>query len=109
MPHAVVNASDVEAMHGVFRPLTSALGVSAFRINRLELPAGAEGLEHDHSADGQEEVYAVIAGSGVLRIDGKDVALEAGQFVFCPPESQRQMVAGDEGLVWIGIGGVVSG
>ncbi len=104
MSHRVIDGSEVEAQHGVFRALSDPLGVSAFRINRLELPGGAEGPEHDHTADGQEEVYAVIAGSGTLRVDGEDIPLRAGHFVFCAPEVRRQMIAGDEGLTWIGIG-----
>ena len=90
----------------MFRALTDRLGVAGFRINQLELAAGAEGPEHDHSANSQEEVYAVIAGGGVLRADGQDVALRPGHFVYCAPDVRRQMVAGDEGLSWIGIDSV---
>jgi quercetin dioxygenase-like cupin family protein len=94
----------VEAQHGVFRAMTDRLGVAGFRINQLELAPGAHGPEHDHSANGQEEVYAVIAGGGVVRVDGEEVPLQPGHFVYCPPGVRRQMVAGDEGLTWIGIG-----
>ena len=104
MGYEVVHADEVEARHGVFRPLTDPLGVSRFRVNRLELGPGYEGPEHDHTADGQEEVYAIVGGSGTLRVDGEEVALRPGHFVFCPPEARRQMRAGDEGLVYIGIG-----
>lgn len=104
MGAVVVHAGDVEAGHGVFRGLSVPLGVSGFRVNQLELPAGAEAPEHDHASDGQEEVYAVIGGGGVLRLGDEEVALRPGHFVFCPPEVRRQMVAGENGLVWIGIG-----
>lgn len=102
--HQVVHAGDVEASHGVFRALTDPLGVAGFRVNQLELGAGAEGPEHDHAENGQEEVYAVVAGGGVLRADGEEIPLRPGHFVYCPPTVRRQMVAGDEGLTWIGIG-----
>ena len=46
--YQVVDVSQVEARNGIFRALTDQLGVAGFRINQLELPAGAEGLEHDH-------------------------------------------------------------
>lgn len=104
MASKVIHASDVEASHGVFRPLTGPLGVAGFKVNQLELPAGAEGPEHDHAANGEEEVYAIVAGGGVLRIDGEEIPLRPGHFVYCAPESRRQMAAGDEGLTWIGIG-----
>jgi quercetin dioxygenase-like cupin family protein len=105
MSYEVVHADEVEAVHGRFRPFSDRLGVSQFRINRLELGPGDEAPEHDHSQNGQEEVYAVVGGSGTLRVDGKEVPVRAGHFVYCAPGTTRQLVAGDEGLVWIGIGG----
>jgi quercetin dioxygenase-like cupin family protein len=104
MAVVVVHTEDVESPNGVFRPFTDSLGVSGFRVNRLDLPAGQSGPEHDHSANGQEEVYVVVGGSGVLRTEDGEIALRPGHFVFCPPEARRQMVAGEEGLAWIGIG-----
>ena len=98
--HQIVDVSQVEARNGIFR----ALGVAGFRINQLELAAGAEGPEHDHIGNDQEEVYAVVAGGGVLRTGGEEIPLRAGHFVYLPPEVRRQMVAGDQGLTWIGIG-----
>jgi quercetin dioxygenase-like cupin family protein len=104
MGYAVVHADEVEARHGRFRAFTDALGVGDFRVNRLELGAGDSGPEHDHSADEQEEVYAVVAGSGTLRVDGEAIPVRDGHFVFCSPEVRRQLIAGPDGLVWIGIG-----
>jgi quercetin dioxygenase-like cupin family protein len=102
--YQMVDVSQVEARNGIFRALTDQLGVAGFRINQLELAAGAEGLEHDHAENDQEEVYAVVAGGGVLRAGGEEIPLRAGHFVYLPPDVRRQMVAGDEGLTWIGIG-----
>ena len=104
MAHQIVDANAVEASNGVFKPLRAALGVSAFGINQLEFPPGREGAEHDHSADGQEEVYAIVKGSGTIRVDGEEHELRPGQFVFLSPDARRQMRAGPEGLSWIGIG-----
>ena len=104
MTHNVVEAGDVEARHGVFRALSDPLGVHAFRINQLEFPPGHEGPEHDHTGDGQEEVYVVISGEGTLRVGGEEISLKPGSYVFCSPESRRQIKAGGEGLVYVGIG-----
>jgi quercetin dioxygenase-like cupin family protein len=104
MAHRVVDVNQIEASHGVFRGLSEPLGVSSFAINQLELPPDGEGPEHDHVEDGQEEVYAVIRGAGAVRIDGEPHRLEPGRFVFVSPEHRRQLVAGEHGLVWIGIG-----
>ena len=102
--YQMVDVSQVEARNGIFRALTDQLGVAGFRINQLELAAGAEGPEHDHIGNDQEEVYAVVARGGVLRAGGEEIPLRAGHFVYLPPEVRRQMVAGDQGLTWIGIG-----
>jgi quercetin dioxygenase-like cupin family protein len=102
--YQLLDVSEVEARNGIFRALTDRLGVTGFRINQLELAAGAEGLEHDHAGNDQEEVYAVVAGGGVLRAGGEEIPLRAGHFVYLPADVRRQMVAGDQGLTWIGIG-----
>jgi len=102
--YQLLDVSEVESPNGVFRALTDRLGVTGFRINQLELAAGAEGPEHDHAGNEQEEVYAVVAGGGVLRAGGEEIPLRAGHFVYLPPDVRRQMVAGDQGLTWIGIG-----
>jgi quercetin dioxygenase-like cupin family protein len=104
MTHAIVDAQTVEAQHGVFKSLRGPLGVTAFGINELELPPGAEGPEHDHTKDGQEEVYAIVRGGGTIRVDGNEIELRPGHYVYLSPEARRQMVAGDQGLAWIGIG-----
>jgi quercetin dioxygenase-like cupin family protein len=103
----VIHVSEIESPNGVFRGLSNPLGVNRFRVNQLELAPGAEGPEHDHTVNDQEEVYAVIGGGGTLRMNGEEIALRPGHFVFCPPAARRQMVAGDDGLVWIGIGSAV--
>jgi quercetin dioxygenase-like cupin family protein len=105
MAHTVIDATEIESPNGVFRGLSAPLGVGKFKVNRLELQPGAEGPEHDHASNGEEEVYAVVGGSGTLLVDGEEIALRPGQFVFCSPDARRQMRAGNDGLIWIGIGG----
>ena len=89
MTHAIVDAQTVEAQHGVFKPMRGPLGVSAFGINELELPPGAEGPEHDHATDGQEEVYVIVRGGGTVRIDGTETELKPGVYVFMSPEARQ--------------------
>ncbi|MFN2470999.1 MAG: cupin domain-containing protein [Gaiellaceae bacterium] len=72
----------------------------------VELPPGGSGPEHEHehSSDGQEEVYVPLRGGGKVRIDGEDVELRPGLFVFVAPESTRQLHAGDKGLAFVAVG-----
>ncbi len=105
MPYAVVDADAVEAeREGRIRRMRTALGVSAFGINLLHLAPGQSGTEHDESATGQEEVYVVLEGSGSVVVDGDEVPLAPGRYVFVPPGTMRQLRAGAEGLTWIGVG-----
>ena len=80
------------------------LGVEAFGINWIDLPPGAEGLEHDEGESQQEEVNVVVRGSGVYRIDGEDVPVQVGTFVRFDPETTRVPVAGPEGMTLVAVG-----
>jgi mannose-6-phosphate isomerase-like protein (cupin superfamily) len=105
MGYTVCDAADVEAANGVFKPIRRALGVTAFGINQEEWPANADGHpDHDHSADGQEEVFYVLEGSGKMVVDGEDVELKPGRYVFVEAESKRQIIAGDDGIKLIAVG-----
>jgi quercetin dioxygenase-like cupin family protein len=105
VPYAIVDSEDVEpAYGGVFKQIRQRLGLNAFGINQVDLPPGAEGREHDHSDSGQEEVYLVLAGTGTMTIDGEDVDLKPGRYVFVAAASVRKPVAGPEGLSWVVVG-----
>jgi uncharacterized cupin superfamily protein len=54
------------------------LGVDAFGINLVELAPGGSIPEHDESASGQVEIYAILDGEGVLKLDGEDHPAPAG-------------------------------
>jgi uncharacterized cupin superfamily protein len=55
-----------------------ALGVKAFGIYQVELPPSAETVRHTHLDDRAEDVYGVIAGSGVVVVDGEEVPSPPG-------------------------------
>lgn len=105
MGYTKCDIADVEAINGVFRPLRRTLGVTAFGINHEEWPANADGYpDHDHSEDGQEEVFYVLGGSGTMVVDGEDVELMPGRCVFVEPGSKRKLQPGDDGLELIAVG-----
>jgi mannose-6-phosphate isomerase-like protein (cupin superfamily) len=105
MGYTMCDIEDVEKMHGVFRPIRRTLGVTAFGINHEDLPPNGDGYpDHDHTEDGQQEVFYVLAGAGKMVVDGEDVELKPGRFVYVEPESKRQILPGDEGLELICVG-----
>jgi quercetin dioxygenase-like cupin family protein len=104
MSYRVVEAASVEPFNGVVKMMRQELGVSAFGLNELTLPPNAEGPEHDHAQDGQEEVYVVTRGTGTIRLGRAEERLEPGRWLFLSPDQKRQIVAGPDGITFIGIG-----
>ena len=104
-----VDALPGEGPGGRVRKVRRTLGAQAFGFNYFTIPPGGEGREHDHAEANQEEVYFVVRGSGVMRIDGEDVELRPGRFVRVDPASRRVPVAGDECLEFVTFGAPLDG
>lgn len=99
--------SGPNALEGIkFRTVGRALGVSAWGLSVIELAPGASKYpEHDHAAEGQEEVYFVFRGSATLRTGEDERRLEQGTFVRVGPTETRKWIPGDAGVVLIAMGG----
>jgi uncharacterized cupin superfamily protein len=89
---------------GAFHFVRRELGVAAFGINWINLPPGAEGYQHDESETGQEEVNVCVRGSGVYRVEGKEIPVRVGTFVRFDPDTTRVPVAGSEGMTLLAVG-----
>jgi quercetin dioxygenase-like cupin family protein len=105
MAYSVVDAADWEERR---KPIASALGAQAIRLNRFDNVPGQAGKEHDERETRQEEIYIVLGGSGALLIDGEEVELRPGRFVLVGPEATRQVVAGEDGLAYVVVGAEVA-
>ena len=91
---------------GLFRYAGKSLGVQAWGMNVLTLPAGWEQYpEHDHSDDAHEEVYVVLRGAATLHVGPHRFELAAGSFSRVGPSEPRRIVPGPEGVVFIALGG----
>jgi mannose-6-phosphate isomerase-like protein (cupin superfamily) len=103
----VGHVDDIEGMHsGVFKPIGSHLGVTAFGVNLEQYPQGHEQYpEHDHANDGQEEVYFVISGRATLTIEDEEHQLKAGSVVYVPSGTKRRFTTPDSPVQFIAIGG----
>jgi mannose-6-phosphate isomerase-like protein (cupin superfamily) len=111
MGYRFVDVGDLEGEGpgGAVRKVRRALDARAFGFNYFTLAPGVEGHEHDHAESGQEEVYFVVEGSGVMRVDGEEVDLRPGRFVRVDPTSTRMPVAGPDGLTFLTIGAPLVG
>ena len=80
-----------------------AIGITAFGLYQIELPAGEETVPHDHRDDQAEDAYAILRGTGWMIVDGQEIPVEPGQFIGVTPESSRYLRAGPDGLVFIAV------
>jgi len=89
-----------------FRPAARALGVTAWGMNVIEIfDPGCEGYpEHDHSRDGQEEVYLLLRGSATLRTPEQEWQLETGDIVRVGPGVKRKWLPGPGGVLLLALG-----
>ena len=74
---------------GNWRLVRRTLGLRAFGVKLVDIPAGEQIPEHDEIARDQEEVFYVLSGTPTLVVDGEDHPTRAGSFVRLDPEHTR--------------------
>jgi mannose-6-phosphate isomerase-like protein (cupin superfamily) len=91
--------------HGVVRLAADELGVQSFGLQVLDLPADfTDYPEHDHSHDGQEEVYVVLDGSAAFHVAGERVYADTGSMLWVGSDTRRRIEAGEQGVRILAIG-----
>lgn len=110
MGYVIVDAKSVAAGHGPHpaaspydRRISETLGITAFEVYQVELPAHAETVTHDHTDDRNDDVYAIISGSGWVVVDDTPYPITPGQFISVDLEHRRHLRAGPDGLTFIAI------
>jgi len=87
------------------RPAARALGITAWGMSVFEIDPGTTGYpEHDHSRDGQEELYVVLRGSGTVQAGDEKIEVTAGSMVRVGATQKRKWMAGPEGIRVLAIG-----
>ncbi len=72
--------------------LHNELALTGTEISINNMPAGAQ-VPFVHQHRNNEEVYVVLAGRGVMNIDGEDVELTAGDWLRVDAPAKRQLRA----------------
>jgi mannose-6-phosphate isomerase-like protein (cupin superfamily) len=94
------------AFGGGMKKARAELGVESFGMQVIDLPPNYQDYpEHDHEADGQEEVYSVMRGSGELDVEGERIPLTPDVLIRVGPGTKRKIFAGAEGLRLLALGG----
>jgi quercetin dioxygenase-like cupin family protein len=83
------------------------LGVTSFGMQVLQFPANVDRYpDHDHTSDGQEEVYAVLEGQATLSVAGESYELTPGVFARVGPSEKRKLATGESPATILVLGGV---
>jgi hypothetical protein len=109
--YTVKKIDEMEGVYlGAFKRARAELGVTSFGMQVIDLPPNFDGYpEHDHSEDGQEEVYMALSGSGEIEIEGERFPLDPDHMVRVAPGTKRKVWPGSEGMRTVIVGGVVAG
>ena len=95
------------AFGGAMKLVRHSLGVESFGIQVIDMPPNADRYpEHDHSRDGQEEVYTVLEGAGTLTAGGTDYEMRPGTWARVGPGETRKWRTGPEGARVLALGAV---
>lgn len=96
---------------GSYKRARAELGVTSFGMQVVDLPPNlAEGYpEHDHTHDGQEEVFITMTGRAEIFVDGERVEMNPNVMVRVAPEAKRRVVTGDEPIRMLIVSGVPGG
>jgi mannose-6-phosphate isomerase-like protein (cupin superfamily) len=99
--------NEMEAGYGGgFVKVRAELGVTAFGMQIIQLPPDyADYPEHDHAESGQEEVFAVLSGSGWMDVEGERVELDPETLVRVSADTKRKVQSGPKGLRILVTGG----
>jgi mannose-6-phosphate isomerase-like protein (cupin superfamily) len=106
--YAVKNIDEMEAVfRGAFKRARAELGVEAFGMQVIDMPANYEHYpEHDHTHDNQEEVFLVMRGGGEIEIEGERFPLDDNHVARVGVKAKRKIWPGPEGIRLVVLGGV---
>jgi quercetin dioxygenase-like cupin family protein len=94
--YTIKHRDEFESMEGsgdsTWRLARKALGTSAFGFNLVEIEPGGQIPEHNEAQSGQVELYAILEGDAVLRIDGEEHEAPAGTFASIEPPVSRTIL-----------------
>jgi quercetin dioxygenase-like cupin family protein len=101
--YTIKHRDEFESMEGsgkcTWRLARKALGTSAFGFNLVDIDPGGEMPEHDENESGQVELYVILEGEAVLRLEGEDHQAPAGTFASIEPAASRTILNRSEAPV----------
>jgi hypothetical protein len=101
----------IDEMEGVylgsFKRARAELGVESFGLQVIDMPPNFDKYpEHDHSGDGQEEVFMALRGGGEIEIEGERFPLDPDHMVRVAAGTKRKVWPGPDGIRMVIVGGI---
>jgi quercetin dioxygenase-like cupin family protein len=94
--YTIRNRDEFERMEGsgdsTWLLARKALGTECFGYNLVEIAPGGQIPEHTESGSGQVELYVILEGEAVFRLDGVDHPAPAGTFASVEPGVSRTIL-----------------
>jgi mannose-6-phosphate isomerase-like protein (cupin superfamily) len=94
-----------DALEGKVHFVRAGLGITAFGVQVLDVPAGVSTPEHDETSTGQEELYVTMSGSGTVVVEGERFPLDPEHVTRVSPGAQRHLEGGPDGARVLCVGG----
>jgi hypothetical protein len=106
--YTVKKIDEMEGVYlGSFKRARAELGVESFGLQVIDMPPNFDKYpEHDHSGDGQEEVFMAIRGGGEIEIEGERFPLDPDHMVRVAAGTKRKVWPGPDGIRMVIIGGI---
>jgi uncharacterized cupin superfamily protein len=94
--YTIKNRDEFEVMEGsgdaTWRLARKALGTTSFGFNLVTIGPGGQIPEHDHAENDEDELYVILEGEGVIRVNGEDHPAPAGTYASIDPAVSRTIL-----------------
>jgi uncharacterized cupin superfamily protein len=101
--YAIKHRDEFESMQGsgncTWLLARKSLGTSVFGFNLVEIGPGGEMPEHTEAESGQVELYVILEGEAVLRLEGDEHPAPAGTFASIESSASRTILNRSEAPV----------
>jgi quercetin dioxygenase-like cupin family protein len=91
--YTIKSVDEFEEMEGsggaTWRLARKTLGAESFGFNVVDIAPGGQIPEHDHSGDGQEEVFVILDGRATIVAGDEEADAPAGTYCRYAPEVKR--------------------
>lgn len=98
------NYEDVNSVGDGLHFLRDELDCENLGVSVLACEAGWTGKPHDHSDDGQEEVYVLLDGEATVTVGGDEIEMVSGDALRIEPDERRQIENGSTESTFVLVG-----